>query len=592
MSGVAQGCQGDIVTIFGGTGTGKTKLAVELARAVSEGAVGFGRYRGAEVISCDSMQIYKGLDIITNKASVDEMQGVPHHLLGFVDPAGGGGSYDVTQFVQDTNRIVGELGARGNLPIVCGGTTYYLQHLLFPGRLISSASTGTGSGARGEGGVPDLSTDQRYQRLDREERDLLAQVNVGNDAKVDLAARATADPGLGMRLWKLLDSVDPVMAARWHYRDSRKVANSLRVYKETGRIHSDWIAEQDVEEQNRIAQSNNAEACKGVSGCRKLLFWLWCDAPVLRTRLDDRVDEMVARGLEEEVREMRQLAKSMLDDLVSASKPKYQSGIFQTIGYRQFAEYLDRLEALTRTESCKDKAQWFANAVHETKTATRQYAKSQLKWVQNKLVPEVRRAQQVALEMGGAEVELYLLDASDVALWNEKVLNPALEVLTRFLNHEPLPPPQTVSNPQAAKHYLSSGRTANQALSLSNTLALADPLTATGARTAHGEAEGVRTIEANKLFTCDVCTFDPAHPVLVREVERESHRKGRHHRNNAKKRLGNEEKQKRIDDLIAKGASLRTMRQLRKDQNAPKDEEGGEKAQADLSSGQRTDTKM
>ena len=108
---------------------------------------------------------------------------------------------------------------------------------------------------------------------------------------------------------------------------------------------------------------------------------------------------MVTRGLEAEVRQMHAIAQTFTHT--------YTSGIFQTIGYRQFAEYLDRLDTLASSAA---KTAAFVEAVEGTKTATRQYAKSQLKWVQNKLVPEVRRAQ-AAIASG--DVELYLLDATN-----------------------------------------------------------------------------------------------------------------------------------------------------------------------------------
>lgn len=512
------------MTIFGSTGTGKTKLSVDLALALSQHP-----YSGAEVISCDSMQIYQGLDIITNKATPEEMQGVPHHLLGFLDPATSEGeAYDVTRFVEDTNRIAERLVGEGKVPIVCGGTTYYLQHLLFPGRLITS-------GAPSEGGEKvDLESDPVYKQLSEEEKELLNQVSTSSSGKVDLATRAAADGELSMRLWKLLEKVDPVMASRWHYRDSRKVANSLRVYRETGQPHSQLIAQQDASHAGPASTDSGGE---GVAGYRKLLFWLWCDPPILRARLDDRVDEMVSRGLIDEVKEMRRIAKNMLDE----SSASYQSGIFQTIGYRQFAEYLDKLEKLGEGS----KKDW-EQAVEDTKTSTRQYAKSQLKWVQNKLIPEVRRAQ---AQLQSGDVQLYLLDATDPSKWQTSVLDPALSTLHSFLNHQPLPDPSGISNPTAAQQYLLSGRTANQAL------------TKLGGKDEDGEGEGVRTIEANKLFTCEVCTFDPTNPVLVREVDREVHRKGRHHRNNAKRRMSGEEKERRIAEKVREGERVRALRQ-------------------------------
>ncbi|KAI3478922.1 hypothetical protein L1887_59106 [Cichorium endivia] len=218
----------------------------------------------------------------------------------------------------------------------------------------------------------------------------------------------------------------------------------------------------------------------------------------------------------------------------------YTSGIFQTIGYRQFAEYLDRLDTLASSAA---KTAAFVEAVEGTKTATRQYAKSQLKWVQNKLVPEVRRAQ-AAIASG--DVELYLLDATNPAEWDDKVRTPALDILARFLRRDALPDPASVSNPRAAEQYLMAGRTANQAL------------TKLGAD--ESAPEGVQTIQANRLYTCDVCTWDPTQPVLVRYVDRDTHRKGRVHRNNVKRRMPDEEKQRRIEEKIRQGQQKAALR--------------------------------
>ncbi len=271
----------------------------------------------------------------------------------------------------------------------------------------------------------DLTSNQLYQKLNNEQKELLAEVSAGNNAKLDLAARATADPNLGMQLWKLLETIDPIMAGRWHYRDSRKVANSLRVFKETGVPHSEWIAKQD-QQSSSSNPPQKKEVKEGVSGYRKLLFWLWCDPPIHRQRLDDRVDEMVQRGLEQEVREMRDIARSMLNDTLSpeGEKQSYQSGIFQTIGYRQFAEYLDRLEALTSSspsQAEKEKKECFDKAVADTKTATRQYANRN----SNGSKTSSFRGTKSTSDFGkGEEVELYLLDTSDVSNWNQNVLIP------------------------------------------------------------------------------------------------------------------------------------------------------------------------
>ena len=119
----------DVVAVIGSTGTGKSQLAVDLARHAAQH---LGMH--AEAISADSMQTYVGLDVITNKADASEMEGIPHHLLSFLSP---GQEYDITQFVADAGGLCAQLQQQGALPIVVGGTTYYVQHLLFPGRLVS-----------------------------------------------------------------------------------------------------------------------------------------------------------------------------------------------------------------------------------------------------------------------------------------------------------------------------------------------------------------------------------------------------------------------------------------------------------------------
>ena len=105
-----------VVSLVGPTASGKTRLAVELAR----------KFDG-EVISADSMQIYKGMRIATAKPSAEETRGVPHHLIDFVPP---GESYSVACFVRDAKAAVADISSRGRLPIIAGGTGLYVDSLL------------------------------------------------------------------------------------------------------------------------------------------------------------------------------------------------------------------------------------------------------------------------------------------------------------------------------------------------------------------------------------------------------------------------------------------------------------------------------
>ncbi len=105
-----------LITVVGPTASGKTKLGVELCK----------RY-GGEVISADSMQIYKGMQIATAKPSEEEKQGIPHHLMDFLPPDQ---TYSVSSFVSDAKKCIEDITSRGNLPVIVGGTGLYIDSLL------------------------------------------------------------------------------------------------------------------------------------------------------------------------------------------------------------------------------------------------------------------------------------------------------------------------------------------------------------------------------------------------------------------------------------------------------------------------------
>ncbi|KAI3979857.1 hypothetical protein MKX01_042511 [Papaver californicum] len=105
-----------VVVVMGATGTGKSRLSVDLATRF-----------GAEVVNSDKMQVYRGLDITTNKVTDEEQCGIPHHLLGIIDPDS---DFTVTDFSHFATRAVGSIASRGRLPIVAGGSNSYIESLV------------------------------------------------------------------------------------------------------------------------------------------------------------------------------------------------------------------------------------------------------------------------------------------------------------------------------------------------------------------------------------------------------------------------------------------------------------------------------
>ena len=219
-----------LLVICGPTASGKTALAVALAKRT-----------GGEVVSADSMQIYRRMDIGTAKPTAEEMDGVPHHMLDVADP---GEDYSVARYVEEAAACVEDILARGRLPIVAGGTGMYIDNLL-AGRTFA-AFTGK-----------------------------WRQILQDRAAKEGIAA-----------LYRELEQVDPQRAARLHLADEKRIIRALEVWHETG----ETITEHD---RRTAALPPRYEAARiGLTFADRADMW---------ARIDRRVDQMMAAGLVEEV---------------------------------------------------------------------------------------------------------------------------------------------------------------------------------------------------------------------------------------------------------------------------------------------------
>ncbi|KAJ7991907.1 hypothetical protein DPEC_G00288730 [Dallia pectoralis] len=380
-----QGIIPQLVVILGATGTGKSKLAIELGK----------RLQG-EIISADSMQVYRGLDIITNKVTAEESAQCRHHMISFVDPLVC--SYTVLDFRNKALALISctillsvfssgshrfgcdfiratEMHHRHTLPIIVGGTNYYIESLIW--RVLLNK--------RDEGEVN----------------------NVGSaDMKVELEKLG------GAELHRRLKEVDPEMASMLHPHDVRKMARSLQVYAETGVPHSRLLEEQRAQEGGR-----------GLGGPLRYpdpcIFWLHADMNALDERLDSRVDQMLSSGLIDELREFhRRFNQRKVQD----KNQDYQHGIFQSIGFKEFHEYLTCPDQTTQEK----KDTLLKKGVENLKIATRQYARKQNKWVRNRFLKRP----------GDDAPPVFGLDVTDVSKWEETVLSPALKILERLSKGE------------------------------------------------------------------------------------------------------------------------------------------------------------
>ncbi|KAF1847751.1 tRNA isopentenyltransferase [Cucurbitaria berberidis CBS 394.84] len=379
---MAQAPAKPLVAIVGATGTGKSDLAVDIAR----------KFNG-EIINGDAMQLYRGLPIITNKLTQEEMRGVPHHLLGCVGLEEA--TWTVGKFVGEALDVIGDIQRRGKLPILVGGTHYYTQSLLFQDALADE---------------PTLNLNENSEPLPI----LEAPTDV-------ILAR--------------LREVDPVMADRWHPNERRKIQRSLEIYLRTGKPASQVYDEQRIRQDGspRLAQDGPASTHPGLR-FPTLVFWVHANKDVLHPRLDGRVEKMLNKGLLSEVQELCDFQKSY--ESRTDTKIDQSRGIWVSIGYKEFRDYQDALAQVPQVPS--ELAKLMTASVEKTQAATRQYANRQIKWIRIKLLN--------ALLSAGQKSNIFLLDGSNLSKWEDEVTQTAATVTERFLSGQTLPEPSTLSS--------------------------------------------------------------------------------------------------------------------------------------------------
>ena len=222
-----------MLAVVGPTASGKSDLAIELCK----------RY-GGEVVSCDSMQIYKKMNIGTAKPTPEEMQNIPHHLVDFLEP---GAEYSVSDYVADAEKCVNQLAERGVLPVFCGGTGLYIDSFL--------------SGIE----FSDFENDPAVRK--KLENEFSSQGIAG--------------------IYERLSMVDPDIAASIDANNAKRVIRALEVYETTGITMTEW--------NRRSRQNANKKDC--------LVIGLdYEDRSILYERIDKRVDIMLEMGLLEETK--------------------------------------------------------------------------------------------------------------------------------------------------------------------------------------------------------------------------------------------------------------------------------------------------
>ena len=275
-----------VVSIVGPTASGKTKLSIKLAK----------KFNG-EIVSADSMQIYKGMQIATAKPTFDETEGIKHHLIDFVSPDE---TYSVAMFVKDASRCISDINSRGKLPFIVGGTGLYVDSLL------NNIS---------------FNDEQRDEKLSLELRQIYEEQGV-------------------YTLLEMLSEFDIDSANRLKYeRNPKRIIRAIEFYKTTGMT----ITEQN--EKSKLVKSPYNPIKIGLN---------FKDRAKLYEKINKRVDLMLENGLLNE-------AKDVLSNKMSFTSVKaigYKELLPYFNGEKTLGDCVEKLKMETR-RSAKRQITWF-----------------------------------------------------------------------------------------------------------------------------------------------------------------------------------------------------------------------------------------
>ena len=275
-----------LIILTGPTAAGKTSLSIELAKSI-----------GGEIISADSMQVYKKMDIGTAKIRPEEMQGVPHYLIDELDPSE---EFNVVSFVEKSKEAMKKIYAAGHIPIVVGGTGFYIQALLY-----------------------DIDFSQHEEKESyRKELEQLA-IEKGKEY-----------------LYEILKKKDPEYAQLVHFNNVKKVIRALEYYKETGQK----LSEHNKEQRQKESPYNFA------------YFVLYHDRDILYDRINQRVDSMMEQGLLFEVKKL--VEEGYTKNLVSMQGLGYKEFFDYFDGRMTLEETVEKIKRDTR-HFAKRQLTWF-----------------------------------------------------------------------------------------------------------------------------------------------------------------------------------------------------------------------------------------
>lgn len=275
-----------LIVLTGPTAAGKTALSIQLAKAIN-----------GEIISADSMQVYKKMDIGTAKIMPEEMEGITHYLIDEIDPKE---EFNIVKFKEYACKYIEKIYSKGKIPIIVGGTGFYIQAILYD-----------------------------IQFIEQEE-----------DTKYRLELEHLAEEKGEIYLHEMLRKIDSISAEQIHYHNRKRVIRALEYYKQT----KEPISKHNEIERNRVSPYQFA------------YFVLTEDRTILYEKINKRIDVMLQKGLLEEVKSLKE--QGYTKDMVSMQGLGYKEILSYLDGECTLEEAIYILKRDTR-HFAKRQLTWF-----------------------------------------------------------------------------------------------------------------------------------------------------------------------------------------------------------------------------------------
>ena len=274
-----------VIVICGPTASGKTGLSIELAKKIN-----------GEIVSCDSMQIYKDMTIGTAKPTIDEMQGIKHYLIDCVSPEE---RYSVADYKRDATEAIENIISDGKVPIIVGGTGLYLEALIYNIEF------------------NEIETDLEYR---------------GNLEKIE------KEEGLE-KLYQMAEKIDKIAMQKISHNDKKRIFRVLEIYHSTGKTKTEL----------------EAESRKQESKYTYVLFGITMDREKLYDRINKRVDIMIEQGL---IKEVENLLKKYKEFPTAMQGLGYKEVVEYLKGFTTKEEMIEKIKRETRRYA-KRQLTWF-----------------------------------------------------------------------------------------------------------------------------------------------------------------------------------------------------------------------------------------